>query len=79
MTTLTIPDVPDEVVRALEARAAANQRSLADEARDVLAEASARDEAALLERIRSRREAMRAQGVWLTPEDIEQAINEGRP
>ena len=36
MATLTIRNVPDEVIRALKARAASNNRSMAAEVRDIL-------------------------------------------
>lgn len=73
--TLTLRDVPDPIVRALKARAKRNRRSMQKEILAVL-ESAVIDRAAL----ESRLEAARARlAAGLTLDEIEAAIDEGRP
>lgn len=86
MLTLTLKNIPDELHRRLKARAERNHRSLNREAIRILEEATDEDVAggridpqAFLEVVRRNREAMAAQGVWLTEESLREAVEEGRP
>ncbi|MDX1531627.1 MAG: Arc family DNA-binding protein [Rhodothermales bacterium] len=82
MATITLKNVPDDLHRRLKERAARHHRSLNREAIRCLEEAVAADppaEADLLDRIRRRREALAQRGLRLTQEDVDGAIDEGRP
>jgi plasmid stability protein len=76
--TLTIPDVPEEVVHGLEALAAASGRTVADEVRELLAERLPSERQlrqAALDRTRERRARMKP----TTPDMVERGILDGRP
>ncbi len=79
MATLTIKNLPDELYARLKASAAANRRSINQEAifriEQVLA-ANAVDFEATLSEVRQLREEL---GIYVTDEEINQAKNEGRP
>lgn len=83
MATLTLKNVPDDLHRRLKARAERNHRSLNREAIRCL-EASVAPEMSVAhvdepaERARAFREQLAAEGVWITAEDVERAIEEGR-
>ena len=75
MPTITIPDVPDKVVEALEALAKRSGRSVEEEVREMLNT-----------RVMDRASAMaQIERLWAsqtrptTPEEIEAWIREGRP
>jgi plasmid stability protein len=78
MATLTIRNVPDELYVLLKAKAAANRRSLNQEAIAQLQLAAAKPRTAdeMLAIMRAARAI--APGLWVTPEQIEASINEGR-
>lgn len=81
MATLTLKNIPDELHRLLKERAMRNRRSLNSEVLHCLEEAvmpPARDPEALLARVDAFREKLAARGVWVTPEAIQEAIEEGR-
>lgn len=81
MSTLTLKNVPEDLHRRLKERAARNRRSVEDEALRCLDEAVAApplDDEAFLEEVRLSREALAARGVWITPESIREAIEQGR-
>lgn len=73
--TLTVRNVPEPVVRALQERARRNRRSMQKEVLSIL-EGVALDRASLREQIAS----LRSEGVGrMTLEEIHRAIGEGRP
>ncbi|HEX6030455.1 MAG TPA: hypothetical protein VFY90_03415 [Tepidiformaceae bacterium] len=79
MATLTIRDVPDELYASLKAGAVRNRRTMSQEtiARLERAEPKRRTPRELIALMqRSRR---RVPGLWLTPDEVDAAINEGRP
>ena len=82
MATITIRNVPDDLHRQLQEQAARNQRSLDKEILQRLersVRAPTRLEAdARLARLSALRERQRANGVCLTPDDVQSAIERGR-
>lgn len=82
MPSITIKNIPDELYDELKAAAQQHRRSINNEVIMLLEERlrpkkSSREE--LLERARQCREMTRDLGIFVTEEDIEAAINEGRP
>jgi antitoxin FitA len=81
-TNLTLKNVPDDVYERLKRSAEAHRRSLNSEAivclESVLLPASGNPDEQM-ERIRRLRAELKQRGVWVTPEFVEQARNEGRP
>lgn len=83
MPTLTLKNLPESLHRRLKERAARNHRSLNREAIRLLEQAVAadappeRDEA--WERAEAFRQKLAAQGFWITPEDVDAAIDDGHP
>lgn len=79
MATLTLKNVPDGLVRRLKERAARHRRSLNQEAIVCLEEGTGpMEEQALLQEIKAAHAEMAAKGVWVTPEEVDRFINEGR-
>jgi plasmid stability protein len=78
MATLTIRNVPDDLYRSLKEQAARNRRSLNQEAIAKLqrGNATSRTHDEMLV-IMSRARA-RVPDLWVTPEEIDAAIDEGR-
>lgn len=80
MATLTLKNVPDDLHQRLKERAARNGRSLNREAIRCLDDASRRpDPDTLLEEAAALRARLAAKGASFTAEEIEAAINQGRP
>lgn len=81
-TSITIKGLPPELHQALKARAVRHGRSLNQEIIQCLRAASSLvskpDIEEELAQVRALHRKMRAEGVWITPEEIEQSINEGR-
>lgn len=77
MATLTLKNVPEELIARLKREAAANRRSMNQEAIAQLSGGGSLGVAALNE-IWARREEMRRRGVYLTAREIDRAIDEGR-
>ena len=83
MATITLTNVPDDLHRRLKERAERNQRSLDREAIRLLEEAveaaapSVPDEA--LARADAFRKRLAARGFRTTAEEVQAAIDEGRP
>lgn len=82
MATLTLKNVPDDLHRRLKARADRNRRSLNREAirlleHAVIAEGPPGPDDAFA-RASAFRERLAARGVWVTPEEVQAAIEEGR-
>jgi len=80
MATLTIKNIPDELHERLKERAKQHRRSINSEVIVCLEQvlgAAPIDPAALLARIRARRQAMSQ--IYVTDEDLRAAKNEGRP
>ena len=83
MATITLTDVPDDLHRRLQERAARNRRPLDREAVLLLEQAVVaspepeRDEA--WERATALRERLAARGFRTTAEEVQAAIDEGRP
>lgn len=79
---LTLKNVPDAVYERLKRSAEEHRRSLNSEAivclESVLLPANGNPDEQL-ERVRRLRAELQQQGVWATPEFLEQARNEGRP
>jgi plasmid stability protein len=80
MKNLHLTELPDDVYDAIERRARAAGRTPEKEAAEILARnvANEQNEATLLEEIRKDREEMAKEGVYLTDEDIQSAIDWGR-
>lgn len=81
MATLTVPDVSEEVVRALEERAKENHRSMAQELSALLEEKARPPDArekrlAALERIEEGRKHLKRP---VTAEEVDEWIRTGRP
>lgn len=73
--TLTIRDVPETIVRALRSRAHRNRRSMQKEIISIL-EGAAIDRASSVDQL----DALRVRlGANMTPDEIHEAIEEGRP
>ena len=80
MATLKLKNVPDDLHRRLKERAARNGRSLNREAIRCLDDASRRPAPdTLLEEAAALRARLAAKGASFTAEEIEAAINQGRP
>jgi plasmid stability protein len=83
MATLTLKNVPDDLHRRLKARADRNHRSLNREAIRLLEQAVAGESATKRDEAWERAEALRArlsaEGVRITAEEVQAAIDEGRP
>ena len=83
MATLTLKNVPDDLYRRLKAQAAANRRSLNQEAIAQLLESTAHrregDVDAKLRRLSDFRGELEAKKVWFEPDDIDRWIEAGRP
>ncbi len=79
MHTLTLKNVPQELVDRLKLRAKRNRRSLNQEAIACL-ELTVRSLAPedILAKADAFREGLAAKGVWVKPEDVDRWINEGR-
>ena len=83
MATLTLKNLPDDLHRRLKARAARNHRSLDREAIQLLEQAVAsepeptKDEA--WEQAKALQKRLKDEGVWTTAEEVQAAIDEGRP
>jgi plasmid stability protein len=86
MASLTL-DIPDELYQRLQRRAEWNQRSLDREALDVLDRGIDEAPAALstdqLEALEAENDRavdeLRAKGVWITEDEVNRFIEEGRP
>jgi predicted transcriptional regulator len=80
MTTITV-NLPEELHRKLKEQARRNRRSLNQEAIRALERGIQADggDPTLLEDLLKSHERMKARGVWVTPEMIDEAIDEGRP
>jgi plasmid stability protein len=80
MATLTLKNVPDDVYERLKRRAAANRRSLNQEAIQVLAGAVGRGKEfeQLVAEIDRFQEAVAAEGFHATADEIDAWIEEGR-
>ena len=72
--SLTVRNVPDPVVRALQGRARRNHRSMQKEIISILAEAAV-DRASLVEQLATLRARLDAE---MTLDEIHKAIEEGR-
>ena len=82
MPSITIKNIPDELYDELKATAQHHRRSINNEVIMLLEEQlrpkqNSREE--LLERARQCREMTRDLGIFVTEEEIDAAINEGRP
>jgi plasmid stability protein len=79
MATLTIKNMPDDLYDQLKRRAAEDHRSLNGEAIFLLTQA-VRERPGSVEALLARADELRrrAPNVWVTDQDIEDAINEGR-
>lgn len=73
--TLTLRNVPELVLRALRGRARRNRRSMQKEIMSILQEAAV-DRASLVEQLAALRERV---GAEMTLDEIQSAIEEGRP
>jgi len=79
MATLTVKNVPEDLVRRLKTQAAAHRRSLNQEVITCLEQRVERtDPERLLAEIDAAREKLAARGVWVTPEEVDRWIDEGR-
>lgn len=76
MAILTLKNIPDDLHRRLQERAARNRRSLDAEALACLEAALTEDTETLLARIRERR--TRLDRVYLTEKDLQATIDAGR-
>jgi len=74
MATITIRNLPDEVVARLKDKAACNGRSMEEEVRLLLRERYA-SRAEIIKRVRARWDRIGP----VTPEEVEGWIAEGRP
>ena len=83
MATLTLKNLPDDLHRRLKARAERNHRSLNREAIRLLEQAVASDPEPKEDEAWARAEALRkrlaAEGVRISAEELQAAIEEGRP
>ncbi len=83
MATLTLKNLPDDLHRRLKARAERNHRSLNREAIRLLEQAVALDPEPSADEAWARAEAVRrrlaGEGVRITAEEVQAAIDEGRP
>ncbi len=80
MPTLTIKNVPQDLYKRLKTRAAQNRRSLNGEAIVCLEQALRSAPVVLAAMLASAREARRlAEKCWLTDDELQRAIDEGRP
>ena len=83
MATLTLKNLPDDLHRRLKARAERNHRSLNREAIRLLEQAVASEPEPKVDEALARADALRerlaAEGVWITAEEVQAAIEEGRP
>jgi plasmid stability protein len=83
MANLTVKGIPDELHAQIKRRAGENHRSMNREILQILEEAMERapqtrpDAEEILQRLRTFRGKMHGPG--LTPEEIDRAIDEGRP
>ena len=81
MATMTVKNIPDEIYEQLKATAKANHRSMNSEVilaiKLAVMRPNVQDADAFLERARKVREL--TAGYRATPEEIEEAINMGRP
>ena len=77
MATLTIHNIPDDLLKKLEKSAHENGRSVEEEAMQrILSTRFPRDERereALMQRIRENRRKMAEKGIWITDEEIARA------
>jgi len=79
MATLTLKNVPEDLVRRLKTQAAQHRRSLNQEVITCLEQRVERaDPERLLAEIDAAREKLAARGVWVTPEEVDRWIDEGR-
>ena len=78
MATLTLRNVPDELYERLKADATRNRRSLNQEAIAQLEQTAPRPRTSEEMIAIMRRARERVPGLWLTPEEIDAAITEGR-
>ena len=82
MATLTLKNVPDDLHRRLKARAERNHRSLNREAIRCLEESVAHAASPATDEAFARADALRerlaAEGVWITADEIQRSIEEGR-
>ena len=80
MATLTIHNIPDELLKKLEKSAHENGRSVEEEAMQrILSTRFPRDERereALMQRIRENRRKMAEEGFWTTEEEVNRAKRE---
>lgn len=80
MSSLTIKNIPDELYERLKQSAAANRRSINNEViyyLERMLSRQPRDVEEIIARARTIREGVPAYTV--TPEELEEIINEGRP
>ena len=82
MPSITIKNIPDDLYEELKVAAKHHRRSINNEVIMMLEEKlvpqkTSREE--LLERARQCREMTRELGVYVTEEEIDEAINQGRP
>ena len=82
MATITLQNVPEELVQRLKKQAAEHRRSLNQEAIAQLQAGvmlrSDEEVDRLTEKVRAARERMREEGVWLDPALVRGFIEEGR-
>ena len=82
MATLTIHNIPDDLLKKLEKSAHENGRSVEEEAMQrILSTRFPRDEPgreALMQRIRENRRKMAEEGFWTTEEEVSRFKREGR-
>lgn len=80
MATLTLRNVPDELVERLKGNAARNRRSLNQEVICQLLEGGPRypDSDEILRDIDELVAELEASGEWILPEDVDRWIEEGR-
>jgi plasmid stability protein len=75
-STITVRNVPDEVLRVLRRRARAAGRSMQQELLSVLRREAVDRESAIQQLVELRRRHLRE---WMSIDEVEQAIDEGRP
>ena len=80
MANITIKNIPDNLYEALKERASINHRSINSEVIFLIERAVRQPKRRTVEEVIARAAALRerATGVYLTDEELEAAINEGR-
>lgn len=84
MATLTLKNVPDDLYQRLKAQAAANRRSLNQEAIECLSsgallERTAEEAALAIRRVVALQEKLATAEVWIDHGHVKELIEEGRP